>query len=261
MSDALTLVKFAGLIRSGVSMPKAIQIIGGIPEDRALRYLITVAQATGSAIASELDQVADIYLQRERSLQRLSVAQAGPRSSARVVIWLPVITLMLAQVSGYGVLAAFTRNMLLVISVGLGAILLVVAKLISSKLIKHSTPAKDNLGFYLLGVALASAGGTSLNKAQNLALDHYKEIFNSLPGEQELILCAQALHLATHTGARVGQLLRSSAETLQREAATRAEVKIEKLSVRLLLPLGFAVLPAFIFIAVIPLTFSMLGAK
>ena len=259
MSDSLVLIKFAGLIRSGVTLEKAIQIIGGLPEDKNLRYLLEVSRATGSAIASEVDQVASIYLQRERAIERIAVAQAGPRSSARLVIWLPVITLILAQLSGLEVIPAFTKNHLLVLSIGLGAFLLVIAKLVSSKLIKRATPVSENLGFYLLGVALACSGGISLHKAQNTALDKYKEIYGLLPSQKELQLCAEALHTATHTGARVGELLRANAESLQRESATRAEVKIEKLNVKLLLPLGLAVLPAFILIAVIPLTFSMLS--
>jgi len=261
MSDSLTLVKFAGLIRSGVTIDKALQIIGGLPEDKALRYLLLVSKEAGSAIASEIDQVASIYLQRERAIERIAIAQTGPRSSSRLVLWLPIITLMLAQISGLGVLSTFSKNGLLVLCVGFGAMLLIVAKLISSKLIKRAVPAKDHLGFYLLGVALASSGGASLNKAQNLALDLYKQIFDAIPPDRELHLGAEALHIATHTGARVGELLRGYAESLQRDVATKAEIKIEKLNVKLLLPLGLAVLPAFILIAVIPLTFSMIGSK
>jgi tight adherence protein B len=261
MADSLLLVKFAGLTRSGVVIEKAIQIIGGLPEDKNLRYLLRVSTETGSAIAREIDQVATIYLQRERAFQRIAVAQTGPRSSARLVLWLPVLTLLLAQVSGIGVMAAVSRNVLLVLSFGLGAMLLVVAKLVSSKLVRKATPEQDQLGFYLLVVALACSGGISLHKAQNKALEMYKEVFGEIPTTHELQLCAEALHISTHTGARVGELLRGSAEALQREAATKAEIKIEKLSVRLLLPLGFAVLPAFILIAVIPLTFSILGSK
>jgi len=261
MNDSLTLVKFSGLIRSGVSIEKAIQIIGGLPEDKSLRYLLKIAQETGSAVAGEIDQVASIYLQRERAIQRIAVAQTGPRSSARLVLWLPLVTLALAQLSGLDVSHAVSSNKILVLSFGLGGLLLVVAKLVSGKLIKKATPVNDNLGFFLLGVALACSGGTSLHRAHNKALDVYKETFGSLPSNQELQLCAEALHTATHTGARVGELLRGSAEAMQRESATKSEVKIEKLNIRLLLPLGFAVLPAFIFIAVIPLTVSILGSK
>lgn len=261
MSDSLTLVKFAGLVRSGVSIDKAIQIIGGLPEDRSLRYLLRVAQDVGSAVAGEIDQVASIYLNRERAIQRIAVAQTGPKASARLVLWLPLATLCLAQLTGLDIVQAVSKNQILVISFGLGGLLLAVAKLISGKLIKKATPTNDNLGFFLLGVALACSGGISLHKAQNKSLEIYKEIFNQIPTRHELQLCAEALHTATHTGARVGELLRASAEEMQRESATRSEVKIEKLNIRLLLPLGFAVLPAFILIAVIPLTVSILGSQ
>jgi tight adherence protein B len=72
---------------------------------------------------------------------------------------------------------------------------------------------------------------------------------------------AQVALLVEQTGARVGDLLRRQAEQLQRESLTQSEIQIEKLSVRLMLPLGLAVLPAFLFLTVIPLMFAMLGPK
>ena len=71
-SDAVTLTKLAGLLRSGVAMPKAIEIIGGIPiNNPGLKYLLEVAVQSGASVASEIDVVADLCYQRENSLARI----------------------------------------------------------------------------------------------------------------------------------------------------------------------------------------------
>jgi hypothetical protein len=73
MSDSLTLTKFAGLLRSGVELDKAIQYIGGIPENTSgLRYLLEVAKDAGASVANEIDVVADLFTFKERSLQRIT---------------------------------------------------------------------------------------------------------------------------------------------------------------------------------------------
>jgi pilus assembly protein TadC len=48
---------------------------------------------------------------------------------------------------------------------------------------------------------------------------------------------------------------------MQRENLMANELRIEQLSIRLMLPLGLAVLPAFVCLAVIPLMASMFGPK
>lgn len=262
MSDALTLTKFAGLLRSGVDLDKAIEHIGGIPNDASgLRYLLEVARDAGSKVAYEIDVVADLFMFKERSLQRIAVAHASPKASARLVIWLPLLTLGLAHLVGMNILEAITTKPIMLLSLGFGLLLLLLAKILSARLIKRAKPVDSAIGFYLMGVALESSGGASLNQAQNRATDIYLSVFGSNPSNEELTAMAQVALLVEETGARVGDLLRRQAEQLQREALVAAEIKIEKLSVRLMVPLGLAVLPAFLFMTVIPLMVSMLGPK
>jgi tight adherence protein B len=262
MNDSLTLTKFAGLLRSGVDLDRALEHIGGMPQDASgLRYLLEVAKDAGAKVAYEIDVVADLFTFKERALQRIQVAHASPKASARLVIWLPLITLVLAQLVGINILAAVTTKPIILVSLGFGLMLLLLAKTLSSRLIKRAKPGDTATGFYLMGVALESSGGASLNRAQNRASDIYLSVFGSNPSTEELTAVAQVALLVEETGARVGDLLRRQAEQLQREALVAAEIKIEKLSVRLMVPLGLAVLPAFLFLTVIPLMFSMLGPK
>ncbi|NBR64921.1 MAG: hypothetical protein EBT65_03095 [Actinobacteria bacterium] len=262
MSDSITLTKFAGLLRSGVDLDRAIEHIGGIPENsKPLRFLLEVAIDSGAGVAHEIDVVADLFTFKERSLQRITLAHAGPKASARLVLWLPVITLGMAQLIGLDILKSLASKPVLLVSLGFGLMLLLLARTISNRLIKSAKPKETTIGFYLMGVALESSGGANLNIAQNRAGEIYSKVFGKDPAKEELTAMAQVALLVEQSGARVGDLLRRQAEELQSAAITSNEIQIEKLSVRLMLPLGLAVLPAFLFLTVIPLLFSMLGPK
>jgi tight adherence protein B len=112
-----------------------------------------------------------------------------------------------------------------------------------------------------MAVALASGGGANLNKAQKIAFESHTKIFGEEPSKTEQLAMAEIANLVETTGARVSDLLKSQARIMQRENLTANELRIEQLSVRLMLPLGLAVLPAFVCLAVIPLMASMFGPK
>lgn len=259
MTDSALLIRFTGLIRSGIPIESALTIIGGLPEDKDLRFILSVSKETGSAVAGELNMVADLFSFRERSLQRVKIAQSAPLASAKLVIWLPLITLGLAQIVGLDILGAMLNRPVLLYSVSFGFLLLGLAKLISRKMISNAKPVPNPTGMYLLGVALAGSGGVSFHRAQNLALQIYREVYQSEPSDTEFTALAQVTTLLEQTGSKTGELLRSQAEVLQREILTESEIVIERLGVKLMLPLGLAVLPAFVLITVVPLLVSMVS--
>lgn len=260
MSDSLLLIKFCGLLRSGVNMDRALEIIGGSPKDSQVSYLLALAKEVGSSVAAELELVTAAFIQREQALDKLLVNQAGPKASARLVLWLPVLTLGLAQLSGIDIIGAFTHRPVLLFSLSFGIVLLAIAKAISNRMVAKAKPTESVAGLLLLGVALALSGGSSLGSAKRLALKQYREQLGVEPSSEEVASLAEIELLVTETGAKVSELLRRQAALLQRNAMTKSEMVIEKLSVKLLLPLGLAVLPAFVFITLLPLMVSMLGS-
>jgi len=260
MADSLLLIKFAGLIRSGVSLERALEIIGGMPEDKEFRYLLTLAKEVGASVSGELEQVTAVLGQREKALDKLKVNQAGPRASSRLVIWLPVITLGLAQLTGLDVVAGIINNPVVLLSLSFGFVLLGIAKLISNRMVDKAKPAESHTGLLLLGVALATSGGANLGAAKRSALNCYRSEFDFDPSKEELSALAEIEMLVTETGARVGVLLRRQAAIMQSKVLTDSEIVIERLSVKLLLPLGLVVLPAFVFITLVPLMVSMVGS-
>jgi tight adherence protein B len=262
MSEVIILTKVAGLLRSGVSLEQSLEQVGtGKDHSKGIQYLLSVAQDSGSSMVSEIEFVSDVLASRDRALQKIEIAHASPKSTARLMLWLPIITLAMAQLSGWGVLDTLLEKPIVLVSLGLGIALLLLAKLVTSRLLKKAKPEHSYEGFYLLGVAMAFSAGANVLRAQDRALISYREVFTDEPPASELSAMAEITELVEHSGARAVELLRKQAQKMQEEVLFAAEVKIEKLSIKLMLPLGLGVLPAFVFLAIVPLMVTTLGAQ
>ncbi|MGB7448179.1 MAG: type II secretion system F family protein [Ornithinimicrobium sp.] len=67
----------------------------------------------------------------------------------------------------------------------------------------------------------------------------------------------RAMLLAAHAGVAPAGLLKAAAADLRRDALARVDVETARLSVRLVLPLGLAFLPAFVLITVVPVVIAL----
>jgi tight adherence protein B len=147
------------------------------------------------------------------------------------------------------------------VSIAVGVALLLISKVISSSLLKRAKPAESFIGFLLLGISLEMSGGANFYKAHQRAESSYMEIFKSTPSSEELKALRQVSQLVEQKGARAINLLRKQAKSMQDDALLTTEVKIEKLGIRLMLPLGLGVLPAFVFLAIVPLMVTTLESN
>jgi tight adherence protein B len=262
MSDSLNITQFVGLLKAGVSLEQSIeQISGANQSSKGFRYLLQVSLDSGSAVSSELEFVAELFAARERNMQRIEIAHASPKSTARLMLLLPLLILGMAEFLGWGVLGSLAQRPIITLSIFLGLALLLISKVITSSLLKRAKPAESFLGFYLLGVALQISGGTNLYLAQSRATEIYTDIFDGLPPQEELAVMEQIADLVEQKGARANELLRKQAKLMQEQAQQATELKIEKLGVKLMVPLGLGVLPAFVFLAIVPLMVTTLGAN
>jgi tight adherence protein B len=262
MSDSLILTKFAGLLKAGVTVEQSLVEIKEISVGSlGLKYLLAVARDSGSGVVNEIEYVAELFQSRERTFQRIEIAHASPSSTARLMLWLPVIILVMAQLLGWGVLDSLTDRPIVLVSIALGFGLLLISKVISSSLLTRAKSIESFVGFYLLGVALELSGGAHFLQAQLRAEKVYLEVFHKTPAVIELQVMEQVSELVEQKGARAISLLRKQAKFMQDDALLSTEVKIEKLGIRLMIPLGLGVLPAFVFLAIVPLMVTTLGSN
>ena len=107
---------------------------------------------------------------------------------------------------------------------------------------------------YLDGIAIALSGGLPIDRALAIAGNNLAvEVSENLNSELQDII-----QLSKTTGAALGKLLVEKADSIRGEANYKKSLQLEKLSVRLMIPLGASVLPAFALIAVVPLALSFL---
>jgi len=261
LNPSLLLLRFAGLLQSGLSTDKALEVIGGVPDDPKTKYLLEIALESGSQVRYQLLQVAESFNARENLENRLAVVSQMPRTTNSLVLYLPLILLGLAQLAGFQVLAQLGSNRLVQLSVVLGVGLIFLAKKVLKTMVNRALPKERNTGMYLLGLALCFSAGGSLTRAQLLATEKYLEIFQSQPSQTESNLANQTIALSETTGSEARSLLLANAEMLINEEFLTAQKKVEKTSVRLTLPLGLIVLPAFVLVAIVPMSMSMLVIK
>ena len=262
MSEVITLTKVAGLLRSGVSLEKSLEQVGNDKvHSKGIQFFLSTAHDSGSSMVSEIEFVADVLAARDRAMQKIEIAHASPKSTARLMLWLPIITLAMAQLLGWGVLDTSLEKPIVLVSLCLGIVLLLSAKLVTARLLKKAKPEQSYEGFYLLGVAMQLSAGANLVRAQDRALTNYRDVFCKEPPVSELFVLTEVVELVENSGAKAIELLRKQAQKMQEDVLFATEVKIEKLSIKLMLPLGLGVLPAFVFLAIVPLMLTTLGAQ
>jgi Type II secretion system (T2SS), protein F len=71
----------------------------------------------------------------------------------------------------------------------------------------------------------------------------------------------EALLLARESGAAVAPLLAATAEEERRRRAAAARAAAARLGVRVVLPTGLCLLPAFVLLAIVPLVLALLGVQ
>jgi len=228
---------------------------------RGLAAAWAVAERCGAPLAPSLDRFADALRDLHDARRDVVVALAGPRSSARVVLALPPLGLVLSLALGFDV-----GHVLLGTAPGWGCLavaagLVLGARRWTRRLVRRAEPEDPLPGLYLEVVAVALAGGAAwdgaLVTARTCWLEHVGGGDEAPADEGE---ATAALDLARRAGAPAAVLLRAAAEERRRDARAAARAAAERLGVQLVLPLGVCVLPAFVVVAVVPLVLSLLSS-
>lgn len=99
--------------------------------------------------------------------------------------------------------------------------------------------------------------GGSWNGAGDLV---HAAMAHRAPGPDERARLAETLDLAHRAGVPAAALLRNAAEDLRDDVAAASLAAAERLGVRLVLPLGLCVLPAFVVVGVVPVVVGLLSS-
>ena len=107
-------------------------------------------------------------------------------------------------------------------------------------------------------MAIAVSGGSSLERAA--AIVRRALAASGMSPTTGMVEVDEVLDLARRAGVPAAELLRSEAQESRRIAAAAAERRAVILGVRLMLPLGACILPAFMVLGVVPLLIAVVSS-
>ncbi|MFO7689751.1 MAG: type II secretion system F family protein [Cryobacterium sp.] len=231
-----------------------------------------VATDSGAPLAGCLRQLARSFRDLAQLHRDFSVALAGPAATARMVMLLPLVGILLGATMGFNALQTLLFTLPGLVCLGLGSGLLVVAGRWNRKLLARAQKTRPAPGLHLDLMAIALAGGGSVDRARALvtaATENFATPGTARGGRAdeadeadgaEGALVSRVLALAVRAGVPAAELLRSEAEQCRQDARTEGQRRSAALGVTLMLPLGVCVLPAFMLVGVVPLLVSVLSS-
>lgn len=216
----------------------------------------TVAAESGAPLATSLRDLATALRDEAQLRREIRTALAGPIASARLVLSLPLIAILFGALLGFDTVVVLLGSPLGLACVGAGGVLLWLGHRWSASLAATAARSRADAGLELELLAIAMAGGASVDRARAIVHD-------ALSGQglarADRHAADGVVALAARAGAPVAELLRAEAYRLRRVARAEGAARAATLGVRLMLPLGACVLPAFVLLGVVPLLISVIS--
>ena len=263
MNDREKLARLTSLLESGLSFQEGERASGAASIEGALgrqyRLVRELCYTCGAAPALAMRQLQSLAIDRTAGEAKLRLAAATPRATARLVQWLPVAALLLGQLAGLGSIAILFSSRLAIFSCVIGFVFLLLANILSTRMIAKASEAPEDYSIALDAFAMCLSAGLSLSSSRENLARIYERVY-----EREL--AADAVHeieslanLSAISGAPIERTLRARAAEVRFNLHQQQLSTFERLSLKLLVPLAVFVLPAFVFISVIPISISLLS--
>ncbi len=265
----------ARAVASGVPVPRAILLASAgsnLTEQtlwRAVAAAWSVATDAGAPLAPTLDELAGCIRDLADSQRQITVALASPTATARLILALPAVGLVFGTLLGFDTIGTLFTTPIGWLCLGLGGGLVTAAARWNRRMVRAAQPRELTPGLPLDLMAIAVSGGGALDRARASVADELERCgvsrgsgIGELPGPKVadgMETVDDVLALSSRAGVPAAALLRAEAAELRRTARARGAHRAQQLSVRLMIPLGLCVLPAFMLLSVVPLLVTVLG--
>lgn len=238
-------------VEGGVPLLDAIEAEGGAWVDLAAAW--EIATTVGAPLAEVLRIIAESLRDAASAADDVRIALAEPAGTARLLLWMPLAGLLLGFALGFDTIGVIVGNPLGAACVVAGLLLVLAARLWTRRLLRRAAPEPGTPGMRAELVAVALAGGASIDRALRLVAES-----SAGGGTEEGI--RSVLELSRAAGVPAVELLRASAAQDRHAARVHGRLRAAKLSTRLLIPLGVCTLPAFLLLGVAPMLLSVLAS-
>ena len=257
--DDLVRAAAASAAASGEPVAAAITAARATAPGSATQWTVlatawAVAASSGAPLAASLRELGAALRDEAQLRREVGSALAGPIASARLVLALPLIAVLFGALLGFDTFAVLFGNPLGLACVVGGGGLLWLGRRWSASLAARATRSEADAGLELELLAIAMSGGASVDRARRLVRDALEA---NGAAAVDTRAADDVISLAARAGAPVAELLRAEAARLRRVARADGSARAAALGVRLMLPLGACVLPAFVLLGVAPLLISV----
>ncbi|WP_213814486.1 type II secretion system F family protein [Glaciihabitans sp. dw_435] len=249
--------QIAAAVASGQAIPDAIAAAAdGRPDGdagawRGLAAAWAVASEAGAPLAPTLRDFARSLRSLAEAQRDIAVALSAPVSTARMVMVLPVIGVLFGMVLGFNTVATLFATPVGLVCLVVGGGLLAAAAGWNRRLVRSAQPRDLTPGLTLDLVAIAVSGGSPVDRARELVRRCTAQY--GLVEDPSAARIDEVLDLSQRAGVPAAELLRSEADDARRAARAEVQQRAAQLAVRLMLPLGLCILPAFMVLGVLPL--------
>jgi tight adherence protein B len=246
----------------------------------AIAAVHRVATRAGASTAVLLGSVAEALADAQETADALAAAMAGPKSSARLLQFLPLLGLVLGTAMGASPVPVLIGGGAGTVALVVGLGLLALGRVWSGVLVRSaSRPAStDPLVAAILGAALRAGlvlpaalvevggawpgrvGSALAEAGRGLAAGRSWDAAWGSAGDGFADVLCRVLRPVWESGAEAGPLLAGAAARAVRAERRRLAQGAARLGVHLMAPLGLCYLPAFIALGLVPVVLSFAGA-
>lgn len=264
MSAQLAVLELAALLRSGATTQSAIEQFQSEElssfQKEQFDFIWETARASGGNLALSLDRLAQVFEAQQKQNSELKLAFASPRATANLILLLPLFALLFSELLGIESLSAALQTSLGSLALGIGLILLIIARVVSLRMLEKARPRESDPGAFLDAVVIGLSAGLSAAAASKLAQGLAATCFGKAVEKESLSQLADAVAISERSGIALTGILSARADALRHRLWNKRKSQLSKLSISLLLPLGLAALPAFVFLAVVPMGIGLFRA-
>lgn len=253
--------QLASLLRAGVGANQAFEIISPdlqnlSPDHRdQIELLWSVALESGGPLVLAITRFTEVLAKLDAHQDQLQLTFAAPKATSRLIFGLPFVGLAMAQLLGLAPISAMTNSLPGFLALCLGLILMLAAGISSRRMLRRASPAFSDPGIFLDCVVIGLQAGLPVSAAAENA----KVRVGEDPDSEAFQQLEQALVLSDSTGAELTSILSAAADGLRDELFHEQSNRLAKLAVHLMIPLGLAVLPAFVLLTVVPIAIGLVG--
>ncbi|WP_253873367.1 type II secretion system F family protein [Promicromonospora umidemergens] len=263
----------------GVPDVEGLTRVLGARHAEAVVAATRLALDVGAPLGRVLEQVAGTLVAEAESRAERDAALAGPRTTGRLLMWLPIAGGFLGWGLGADPVATATDGGVGTVAVSLGLVLLVTGRVWSDRLVVAARGADQpgvDIQVVLELVAAAVRSGAGVPRALEATaaavggpdgavltrVAHalvlgaaWERAWADTPAALEPMV--RALRGAWLDGAAPGEALRAAGEEVRHERRGAARTAAARLGVRLVLPLGMCYLPAFVLVGLVPVLLAL----